>query len=176
MSVCPSICRSVSSVFFPRIADYRLVFSDFWHNGRKLEYLKTDRALFSRKIQYCPILHKKGPKWLQNRVFWSFWKILSLVFLGNNLKWKLLLLIFHYQSHIWQNSGSCVMGQNDVSQSNWWMWMMKFIFGMQINNKIFYKLILSFWVCVTRHAQSTQNNKFAISLQHAQKEVSDEWR
>ena len=26
-------------------------------------------------------------------------------------------------------------------------WMMKFIFGMQINLEVFYKLILSFWVC-----------------------------
>ena len=32
---------------------------------------------------------------------------------------------------------------------------------MQINIEVFYKLILSFWVCVTRHAQSTQNKKFA---------------
>ena len=40
-------------------------------------------------------------------------------------------------------------------------WMMKCIFGMQINIEVFYKLILSFWVCATRHAQSTQNKKFA---------------
>ena len=39
-------------------------------------------------------------------------------------------------------------------------WMMKFIFCMQINIEIFFKVILSFWVSVTRHAQSTQN-KFA---------------
>ena len=38
---------------------------------------------------------------------------------------------------------------------------MKFICGMQINMEGFYKLILSFWVCATRHAQSTQNKKFA---------------
>ena len=38
-------------------------------------------------------------------------------------------------------------------------WMMKCIFGMQINVKVFFKLILSFWVCATRHAQSTQNKK-----------------
>ena len=37
---------------------------------------------------------------------------------------------------------------------------MKFIFCMQIIIEAFYKLILSFWVSVTRHAQSTQN-KFA---------------
>ena len=39
---------------------------------------------------------------------------------------------------------------------------MKCTFGMKINNKVFYKLILSFCVCVTRYTQSTQN-KFAIS-------------
>ena len=37
---------------------------------------------------------------------------------------------------------------------------MKCIFGMKINIKVFYKLILSFWMCATRHTQSTQN-KFA---------------
>ena len=32
---------------------------------------------------------------------------------------------------------------------------------MQRSSKILYKLILSFWVCAARHAQSTQNRKFA---------------
>ena len=32
---------------------------------------------------------------------------------------------------------------------------------MQIKIEVFYKLILSFWVCVARHAQSTRNKKFA---------------
>ena len=40
-------------------------------------------------------------------------------------------------------------------------WIMKFISGMQINIKVFYKLMVSFWVCVTRHAQRTQNKKFS---------------
>ena len=31
---------------------------------------------------------------------------------------------------------------------------------MLINTEVFYKLILSFWLCITRHAQITQN-KFA---------------
>ena len=39
-------------------------------------------------------------------------------------------------------------------------WMVKYIFCMQINIEVFCKVILSFWVSVTRHAQSTQN-KFA---------------
>ena len=36
--------------------------------------------------------------------------------------------------------------------------------------EVFYKLILLF----SKHAQSTQNNKFAISLQYLKKDVSDE--
>ena len=48
------------------------------------------------------------------------------------------------------------MGQNAVSQSRK-KWMMKCIFGMQINIEVFCKLILSFWLCLTRHSQSTQN-------------------
>ena len=43
---------------------------------------------------------------------------------------------------------------------------MKFIFDMQINIKVFYNLMVPFWVCVSRHAQCTQNNTFAISLQY----------
>ena len=39
---------------------------------------------------------------------------------------------------------------------------------------VFCELILSFWVCVIKHAQSTQTNKFAISLQYLKKDVSDE--
>ena len=51
---------------------------------------------------------------------------------------------------------------------------MKLIFGIQINTGVFFELIQSFWVCVTKHAQNTQNNKFAISLQYLKKDVSDE--
>ena len=35
-------------------------------------------------------------------------------------------------------------------------------------------MVLSFYVCVGRHAEITQNNKFDISLQCLKKEVSDE--
>ena len=52
--------------------------------------------------------------------------------------------------------------------------MMKFIFGMDINLKIFYMLIVPLWVCIARHAQSNQNNKFAISLQYLEENVKDE--
>ena len=51
---------------------------------------------------------------------------------------------------------------------------MMWIFYMKIEIKDFFNLILSFLVYVARHAQITQNNKFAISLQYLKKEVSDE--
>ena len=80
--------------------------------------LKLTELFFSRKRV------QNGSK-IGLIVFFS--KFLSLVFLVNNLKWKLiLLLIFHHQPHMRQNSG--------------------------------FKAAL--WVCITRHAQSTQNSYF----------------
>ena len=52
--------------------------------------------------------------------------------------------------------------------------MVKFIFGMQINIGVFQKLLLSFWVCIVRQAQSIQNDKFAISLQYLKENVKDD--
>ena len=105
-------------------------------------------------------------------VLWIFWKILSLVFLGNNLKWKLILFVdisppIPYLDKFWswsygpkcyqpiklQDSLNCSISRKK--------WMIKFIYGMQINNEVFYKLILSFWMCTTRHSLSTQNKNFA---------------
>ena len=51
---------------------------------------------------------------------------------------------------------------------------MKLIFYTQSEIKDFFKLILSLLVYVARHAQITQNKKFAIYLQYLKKEVSDE--
>ena len=50
---------------------------------------------------------------------------------------------------------------------------MKLIFCLLINVEGFFKVMLLFQVCMARHAHITQNNKFAISLQHLKKEVSD---
>ena len=43
--VCPPVCLFVGqfSVF---LRNGSIVFSDFWHDGRQLEYLKTYRAVF----------------------------------------------------------------------------------------------------------------------------------
>ena len=57
----------------------------------------------------------------------------------------------------------------DISRKTW---RTKSIFCLQINIKYFLKLIPSFWACVTRHAQFTQNIVFAIFLQyHREKRV-----
>ena len=45
---------------------------------------------------------------------------------------------------------------------------MKLIFTLQVKIKGIFKLILSF---MARHAQITQNNKFAIALQYVKKEL-----
>ena len=50
---------------------------------------------------------------------------------------------------------------------------MKLFFCLQINTEVFYKVIVSLWVCIARNAQSTQN-KFAISLQYLKENVKDE--
>ena len=51
---------------------------------------------------------------------------------------------------------------------------MKLILCLEIIMKVFFKLIVSLQVCITRHAQGTQNNKFAISLQYLNENVNDE--
>ena len=52
--------------------------------------------------------------------------------------------------------------------------MMKLIFCLQINAKVFCKLIVSLWVCRARDAQITQNNRLTIPLQYLKENVKDE--
>ena len=33
-----------------------------------------------------------------------------------------------------------------------------------VDTQVFYNLMVSLWVCLTKHVQSTQKNKFTISL------------
>ena len=47
-------------------------------------------------------------------------------------------------------------------------------FCLQINKKVFCKLRVSFLVCVARNAQTTQNNKFKMSLHYLKENVKDE--
>ena len=145
--VCPSFRLSVQH--FPQ--EWHISFFDFWHDGRYLEYLKTDKALSSRKIYFHPNLSKKGQNGPNNN--------------NNNLKWTLILLLICQYIYgktlavqLWaiccqpiklQGSLKC-----NISREKW---MINFTFGMQINVEVFYKLILSFWLCIIRYYQSTQN-------------------
>ena len=102
-----------------------LVSSDFLHDGRYLEYLKTGRGFFlPRKFIFAQIWAKRAKNGSKIYFFWIFLKNpVILVLPWNSLKWKLILLKFHHQSYIWQNSGSQVMGENAVGQhqrSEWW--------------------------------------------------------
>ena len=56
--------------------------------------------------------------------------VIQPIFLRNSLKWK-----------------------DEVQGISRQKLIMSFIFGMQINFEVFYRLILSFWVCVTMDAQ-----------------------
>ena len=127
-------------------------------------------AEFSRKIHLCPKVDEKdGPK---RGFFWIFWKIFVISF-----SWKFfskmktnivdISLPIPYLAKFWFPSYGPKCSQPikfqdsikyNISRKKW---IMKYIFGMQTNIKVFYKLILSFWVCATKNAPSTQNKKFA---------------
>ena len=62
-----------------------------------------------------------------------------------------------------QNSLKC-----NISRKKW---TMNFIYGM---DRLFCSLILSFWVSVVRHAQSTQNNNFTCIYSYLLKNLGDE--
>ena len=52
--------------------------------------------------------------------------------------------------------------------------MIKFTFCIKIKTDVSYKLLLSLWVCIARHVQSSQNNKFVVSLQYLKENMKDE--
>ena len=41
-------------------------------------------------------------------------------------------------------------------------------------HETFLKLIVSFWMCIVMHAQSTKKNKFTISLKYLKKNMTNE--
>ena len=115
-----SVCLSVHQQFSIELRNVLLIFFWFFAPWYTIWILKNWQSTFSRKIHLSPNLVRNCPKWHENRVFGFFEKFCDR-FPGNDLKWKLvLLLIFHHksESHIWQNSNSQVMGRNAVDQSN----------------------------------------------------------
>ena len=47
-------------------------------------------------------------------------------------------------------------------------------FCLQLNTTVFYKMIVSLWVCVAREAQGTKNDQFTTSLQYFKENMKDE--
>ena len=65
-----------------------------------------------------------------------------------------ILFQWHYEMlHIWEHL------------QNSYILKLKLLFCLQINTKVFYKVLVLVWMCVNSLVQSTHNNKFAISLQ-----------
>ena len=51
---------------------------------------------------------------------------------------------------------------------------MKLLFCLQKNRKVFYRMLVSFWVCISRFTQRTQNSQLAISLQYLKENGKNE--
>ena len=112
-------CLSLHQQFEIFIRNALLLFSDFLHHDRYVEYIKTDRAFFFQENSFFSKFGQKLSKMIPNKGFLDFLENFIFSFPGNNLKWKpVLLLIFYHQSHIWKSSGSRVIGQNALGQSN----------------------------------------------------------
>ena len=94
LSVFPSVWQSICQFsIFPRHRN-----SFFWYLARWyiIGIFKNWQSLFPRKFHFFPNLRKKDQNdpMVPNRIFRIFFlNILSLVFLVNNLKWKLILLL-----------------------------------------------------------------------------------
>ena len=74
--------------------------------------------------------------------------------------------LYFWHTHKHQSAlqvDTIILGVINISRKNR---RMKLIFWLLINAKVFYNLTISLRLCVARHAQSTQNNKFAISLHY----------
>ena len=112
----------------------------------------------------CNILRKK---WMMKFIFCMqinievFYKLIISILVG---------VIRHNQST--QNNFTCLC--NISMHAYFQAWRMRLIFCLQINAKVYYKMIVSLWVFVARHVQSTENNKFKISLQYLKENVKDE--
>ena len=95
LSVCHSVCLSIhpSVQHFPQ--EWQISFSDFWHNGKRLEYLKTIRALFPGKFIFAQIWAKKVAMatWPQDKICLDFSKNFIISFSWKKSKMKTNIFI-----------------------------------------------------------------------------------
>lgn len=124
LSVCPSICPYICNKFFSKSVHQ---FSEILHIDENLETGKMTEVDFAENSLF-PL---KSAIRVQNRVLWSFHKILSLLFAGSSPKLKILQfsvslykpllrknLLQKLQAKIRGKSASQVICQNALIQSN----------------------------------------------------------
>ena len=110
MSVLPSILLSACN--FSR--NWLIIF--FWNlaccQGCICSYMWQSR-IFWKKNPHRAKMTRIDKKWLQNRVFGLFKKIMLLVLSGNCVKWKFLRFInILWKLHAWENLASQVIPKN----------------------------------------------------------------
>ena len=107
------ICLSVRLPVWHFSKEESLVFSDFFHNGRYLSNIYHWENFFQKKLIFAQIWEI-----CSNPLLTKFWFSKY----GPKYRWPMRL-----QDPL----------RNDILRKNW---MIKFIFGTQINIKVFYKL------------------------------------
>ena len=117
VSASQSNCVAIHpSVFLPGIS----VFSEFLHDTRRTQALKTNGVILDGKILSWWISFKKGPKWLLHKVFnvIFFYKTrIVVVFCFQWTKMKAVVVYSFPVLRIWQLF--YVMTQNAHSKSNY---------------------------------------------------------
>ena len=126
ISICPSVRQSFRlSASFLRIGS--LVFSETQYGVRGPYIITCDRARHFVKNPHRAKMTKNVQKWLQNRVFGLFKKIMSLVLSGICVKRKFLWFINILQKlHAWEKSSSQVIAKNGS-------WPMRFQYSLIVN-------------------------------------------
>ena len=77
---------------------------------------------------------KMGPKWPKIR---GFFKVFHYSTLDLDSLWKFILLgLWLHRSHIWENSGSWVTGQNTLSQSD--CRILKSVISQKLNESVWF--------------------------------------
>ena len=153
----PSVCLQQTFVAICSSA-----FTKILHSNRNLETERSDESVFSRTI-FVLNLAKRA----QNVVFLSFYKILWLLFPGNNLKWKTLKICFPVQTLYLTKFWGTSLGPNALFQSNYrclwlsvspegmhqFLWLFTWIYSARKSSLWEYY----FWLGISRHAQQRPN-------------------
>ena len=104
-SFCPSVLLFILLSVFPSgcfLGIISLDISKFWHGARNPYEVVCDTARISRKFFFAPNIRKMGQKWA--RVFWIYWKVLSVIFTEFVLSWNLYCLLCSYTNPIFGKS------------------------------------------------------------------------